>query len=358
MSLENMVKINNTKFKNKKILIIGNTGFVGSWLTITLNLLRANVLGLSLKMKDKKYISNSKEYKKNINTIYTDIRNLTSSFKKIKKFKPEIVFHLASQPLVIESYLDIKNTFEVNVLGTVEIFKKLSKIKSIKQIIVFTSDKVYKNSESFFLNESSPLGGLDPYSSSKSCQDIISASFFNSIFNKKINMCIVRSGNLIGGGDWAKHRLIPDFFKSIMMKEKLVIRNPKAVRPWLHILDLINGMLKIIIKRKKIGTKSVFPINFAPNKKSHISVSKIINKINKINNKGQIKFIKKRSSHYESKVLLLSALKAKKELNWKPLLKIDKSLELTSNYYNAFIKKKANTYKITSDQIKNFFIIS
>jgi len=350
-----MVKINNKKFKNKKILILGNTGFVGSWLSITLNLLKANILGLSLKMKDKKYISNSKEYKKNINTIYKDIRDLGPTIKKIKKFNPEIVLHLASQPLVIESYKDIKNTFEINVMGTVEILRQLLKIKSIKQIIIFTSDKVYQNSGSTFLNETSPLGGLDPYSSSKSCQDIISTSFFNSIYNKKINMCIVRSGNLIGGGDWAKHRLIPDFFKSILTRKKLIIRNPKAVRPWLHILDLINGMLKIIIKREKIGRKKIFAINFAPNKKSHVNVTKIINKIN---NKTRIKFSKKRSPLYENKILLLSASKAKNELNWKPLLKIDKSLELTTNYYNLILQKKGNGYKIVSDQIKKFFNIT
>ena len=173
------------KINKKKIFITGNTGFVGSWLSIMLTFFGAKILGFSLKKKDKKFISNHVQFKKNIQTIYSDINLIDKYKKRIKRFNPQIVIHLASQPLVLESYKDPKKTFLTNIMGTVNLFETLKEIKSIKKIIIFTSDKVYRNLNGKILNENSSLGGIDPYSSSKSCQDIISTTYKSSIYKKK-----------------------------------------------------------------------------------------------------------------------------------------------------------------------------
>ena len=165
------------KFTGKRILITGNTGFVGSWLAVLLYLLGAKILGYSLKKKDKRFLSNTSEFKKKIKTIYSDINNFDKNLNKIKKFKPQIVIHLASQPLVLESYINTRKTYATNIMGTVNFFETIKKINNISKVIVFTSDKVYRNLEGKILSEKSNLGGIDPYSASKSCQDIISNSY-------------------------------------------------------------------------------------------------------------------------------------------------------------------------------------
>ena len=239
------------KINKKKIFITGNTGFVGSWLSIMLTFFGAKILGFSLKKKDKKFISNYAQFKKNIKTIYSDINLINKHKKKIKKFNPQIVIHLASQPLVLESYKDTKKTYLTNIMGTVNLFETLKEIKSIKKIIVFTSDKVYQNLDGKILNENSSLGGIDPYSSSKSCQDIISTTYKSSIYRKKIEIIILRAGNIIGGGDWNKYRIIPDIFKCLYSSKKIYIRNPYAIRPWQHIFDILNFFILAITKKTK-----------------------------------------------------------------------------------------------------------
>ena len=172
-------------FKGKKILITGNSGFVGSYVSLTLSLLGSKILGYSLKKKDNKYLSNFPEYRRRIKTINDDIKNIESYRSTLMRFKPEILIHLASQPLVSESYIQTKNSYETNVMGTVKLFEVAKNLSSLKNIVIFTSDKVYKNLENNNLNENSPLGGEDPYSASKSAQDLISNSYKLSFFKKK-----------------------------------------------------------------------------------------------------------------------------------------------------------------------------
>jgi len=300
------------KINKKKIFITGNTGFVGSWLSIMLTFFGAKILGFSLKKKDKKFISNHVQFKKNIQTIYSDI-NLIDKYKKsIKKFNPQIVIHLASQPLVLESYKNTKKTFLTNIMGTVSLFETLKEIKSIKKIIIFTSDKVYRNLNGKILNENSSLGGIDPYSSSKSCQDIITTTYKSSIYKKKIEIIILRAGNIIGGGDWNKYRIIPDIFRCLYSFKKIQIRNPNAIRPWQHIFEILNFFnLAIIKKTKNSNEPEIF--NIAPNLKSNIKVIKLVSLIKKIGSYRKLKVIIKKKKTIRKFNLKIIKFKCKKK---------------------------------------------
>ena len=351
MNLKQLKKI----FKNKKVFITGNTGFVGSYLSITLSLMNSNLLCYSLKKINHNYLSNFKSYKKKIKTINDDLKNIARHKKAIKEFKPEIVIHLASQPIVKTSYKNPVNTFNTNILGTVNLLETLKDISSVKQILIFTSDKVYKNQNNNRLNENSTLGGTDPYSASKSSQDIIANSYKESFFKKNKNVIIIRAGNIIGGGDWELSRLLPDLFNSVYRNKKIVLRNPWAVRPWQHILDVVNGIIKVLVKKsKKIETKSII-FNIGPNNLSNITVLELIKKIKKNHNNIDINYSIKKINFNESKVLKLSNKLFRKKIGWKQKLNINNSIQLTYNWYNNFYKNKKNIFKYTEDQILDFF---
>ena len=342
-------------FQGKKILITGNSGFVGSYLSLTLYLLGSKILGYSLKKKDNRYLSNFSDYKRKIKTITADIKNIESYQNTIIKFKPDILIHLASQPLVSESYIKTKTNYETNVMGTVKLFEIAKKIKSLKNIMIFTSDKVYKNLEQKSFNESSPLGGEDPYSASKSAQDLISNSYKLSFFKKNKNVFLVRAGNIIGGGDWEKSRLIPDLFLSNLKKKNIYLRNPNAIRPWQHILDVVEGILKLIsVKGKKVSEKS-FTYNIGPKSNKDLKVKNLIQKF--IDNAPyiKIKYKLKNIKFSEKKFLRLSSKLIMKDIKWKSKLNIDDSIKLTSEWYLHFFKNKKQIINFTSQQIELFF---
>jgi len=342
-------------FKGKKILVVGNTGFVGSYLSLTLSLMGSKVIGYSLKKKDKKYLSNTIEYKKKIKTIYDDIKNIEFHLRGIKKFKPDILIHLASQPLVSESYISTKKTYETNILGTVKLFELAKNLKSLKNILIFTSDKVYKNLEKKNLKENSPLGGDDPYSSSKSAQDIISNSYKTSFFEKKKNIFIVRAGNIIGGGDWEKTRLIPDLFISNNKKKNILLRNSNATRPWQHILDITEGILKLIqVKGKKISKKT-FIYNIGPRKNKNLNVKNLIKKFISKSEILKISYNSKKIGFRESKFLNLSSDLIMRDIKWSPKLTLNDTIKLTSDWYEYFFTTRKKMLNFTEKQIKSFF---
>ena len=342
-------------FKGKKILITGNSGFVGSYVSLTLSLLGSKILGYSLKKKDNKYLSNFPEYKRKIKTINDDIKNIESYRSTLIRFKPEILIHLASQPLVSESYIHTKNSYETNVMGTVKLFEVAKKLSSLKNILIFTSDKVYKNLENNNLNENSPLGGEDPYSASKSAQDLISNSYKLSFFKKKKNVFLIRAGNIIGGGDWEKTRLIPDLFLSNFKKKNIYLRNPNATRPWQHILDVVEGILKVIlVKGKKVSEKSLI-YNIGPKSNKDIKVKLLIKKFIDNSNLIKIKFRFKNIHFKEKKFLRLSSKFIKKDINWQSKLRIEDAIQLTTKWYYEFFKNRKNIFNFTTHQIKIFF---
>ena len=342
-------------FKGKKILITGNSGFVGSYVSLTLSLLGSKILGYSLKKKDNKYLSNFPEYRRRIKTINDDIKNIESYRSTLMRFKPEILIHLASQPLVSESYLQTKNSYETNVMGTVKLFEVAKNLSSLKNIVIFTSDKVYKNLEKNNLNENSPLGGEDPYSASKSAQDLISNSYKLSFFKKNKNVFLIRAGNIIGGGDWEKTRLIPDLFLSNFKKKNIYLRNPNAIRPWQHILDVVEGILKVIlVKGKKVSERSR-TYNIGPKSNKDIKVKLLIKKFIDNSNLIKIKFKFKNIHFKEKKFLRLSSKFIKKDINWQSKLRIKDAIQLTTKWYYEFFKNRKNIFNFTTHQIKIFF---
>ena len=343
-------------FKNKRILITGNTGFVGSYLCLTLKLFGARILGFSKKMKDKNYISNNKNFIKCFETIYDDIENINIYKKKIINFKPHIIIHLASQPIVKDSYVKTYSTYKTNVMGIVKLMEVAKDLKLTRNIVVFTSDKVYLDKGNTQLNEKSYIGGEDPYSSSKSSQDIISNSYKLSFFKKSKNIIIIRAGNIIGGGDFQKTRLIPDIYLNGYKNKKIKIRNPFAIRPWQHILDVISGLLSIIsLKQKKIEKKSLI-FNISPISTPNLSVIKLLKKITILNKNKTLKISTMKIKFNETKVLKISSKKIFNLIKWRPRLTLNKSIILTDDWYkNIILEKKKDNLNFTLNQIKRYY---
>jgi CDP-glucose 4,6-dehydratase len=345
-------------WKNKKVFLTGHTGFKGSWFSILLNLLGAKVVGYSLKPDKKLSLFYLANLNKEINaSIIGDIRDCVKLKKSIVKFRPDFIVHMAAQSLVRESYINPKYTYEVNTIGTVNILNILNEINFIKSALIVTTDKVYCNyNQKKFYKENDVLGGLDPYSNSKSCAELAVNSYKHSFFKKKnIFIGTARAGNVIGGGDFSADRILPDYFRSLFKTKNLILRSPNSTRPWQHVLDPLYGYLLLLMKlyKKKITSDS---FNFGPNKSSNRSVNDVINLVNKDFN-NSVKVIKNNNSsknYYESKILMLNSDKSKKILNWQPKYNLEQSIKLTSFWFKELLAKK-NILKVTQKQIMNYF---
>ena len=343
-------------FKKKKIFITGHTGFKGSWLTYILYLSGARIMGYSLKPKNKYDNFYLFGLDKKIKSYYGDVRDESNLKSKIQKFKPDIIFHLAAQSLVKDSYKNPKFTFTTNILGTLNILEIIKDIKSIKSALIVTSDKCYRNYEKKEgYSEADELGGQDPYSASKAAAENIFYSYRKSFYQSKINTGVVsaRAGNVIGGGDWSKDRIIPDFIRSVILNKKFILRSPKATRPWQHIFDLLNGYL---ILSKKIYNNNEYngSWNFGPNK-SHVTVQDIIFRLIKIMNIKKKILIKSDKKYKEAGLLSLKINKSKKFLKWKPKLSLVETIKMTAAWYQYYINDKKNIDKYSKKQVENYF---
>jgi CDP-glucose 4,6-dehydratase len=346
-------------WKGKKIFLTGHTGFKGSWFSILLSLLDAKVAGYSLKPNTNPNLYDLGKLNKKIHkNIFGDIRDYNKLKKSIKNFSPDFVVHMAAQPLVRESYVSPKYTYEVNTLGTINILNILNELNFIKSSLIITTDKVYANNDKKnYYQENNLLGGLDPYSNSKSCAELAVNSYNHSFFKEKqIFVATARAGNVIGGGDFSKDRILPDFFRSLLKNKELILRSPNSIRPWQHVIDPLYGYLLLLMalhKKQKIISNS---FNFGPNKSDNKSVNDVINLINKDFN-NSVKVIKKADSlknYHESKILMLNSDKSKKILNWQTKYNFEQSIKLTSFWFKEFLAKK-NILKVTQNQIINYF---
>ena len=354
------MKLNNF-YKNKKILITGHTGFKGSWLSQILIYFGAKISGYSLEPNTKPSLFKALNLNKKINHNIGDIRDY-KNFKKIFiKEKPEIVFHLAAQPLIRDSYDDPLYTFETNIIGTANILQAIKETESVKSAVIITTDKVYKDKNWIYpYKENDELGGYDPYSSSKAGAEIITDSYIKSFFNPKdynkkhkTLIASARAGNVIGGGDWQKDRLIPDTIRAIFEKKKeIIIRNPNSIRPWQYVLEPLYGYM-LLAKRLYNGERKFSGAwNFGPDNKSFLTVKKLIEKSLSILEKGSY-IIKKDKNKHEADLLRLDISKAKSVLSWQPVYDIDTTLQFTFDWYKSFYNKE-DIINLTNKQIGLF----
>lgn len=361
--MESVVKVMNSLdifdgiFKDKNILVTGHTGFKGSWLSIWLNGLGANVIGYALDPKTE----NDNFVVTNLTEKITDIRGDIRDYGKLKsvfhQYKPEIVFHLAAQPLVRLSYKEPRETYETNVMGTVNLCEAVRQTDSVRVVVNITSDKCYENKEWIWgYRENDPMGGYDPYSSSKGCAELVASAYRRSFFNPdefenhKVALASVRAGNVIGGGDWSEDRLITDCIKSIKNNKIIEIRSPKAVRPWQHVLEPLSGYLLLASKLYTEPRKYVGAWNFGPEDHSIITVGDLVEKL--ISKWGYGSWIDRslNKEPHEAQLLKLDISKAIYYLGWKPRLTIDKTIEFIVDWY----KKDKINYEFDVKQIKQF----
>ena len=339
-------------YKNKKILITGHTGFKGSWLLKILDTYNADITGYSLKPPTHPNLYETLNI--NITDINADIRDYDNLFNVMKETQPEIVIHMAAQPIVLEGYNNPKKTYETNINGTINICESIRKTGSVKSFINVTTDKVYENKETQkHYNEEDKLNGYDPYSNSKSCSDIITQSYYKSFFKEiGISASTIRSGNVIGGGDFAPERIIPDCIKAGLKNETIKIRNPNSIRPYQHVLEPLNLYLKVAMEQYK-KQKYSGAYNIGPNKEDCISTENLVKIFCKYW-KENLKYAKNNiNGPYEAKYLQLDSTKIKKIFNWKPTWNIEKSIEKTVEWAKAF-QKNPDTNSILTKQIEEF----
>lgn len=356
-----MIDAFNNFYRGKRILVTGHTGFKGSWLSIWLHELGAEVFGVALdpySEKDNFVLSGIG------NKIEADIRADICDGDKMKELfascRPEFVFHLAAQPLVRLSYEIPVETYRTNVMGTINIMEAIRATDSVRVGVMVTTDKCYDNKEQLrAYNENDPFGGYDPYSSSKGACEIAIQSWRRSFFNpddygKKhhVSLASVRAGNVIGGGDWAKDRIIPDCIRSLEAGNPIEVRSPKAVRPWEHVLEPLSGYMLLAQKMWYSPTEYCEGWNFGPDQDGTLTVWEVANAMVKSFGYGELKDVSDPDALHEAKLLMLDITKAKSRLGWQPRLDAIQAVELTADWYKRY--RKEDVYTLCVDEIQKF----
>ena len=341
-------------------MVTGHTGFKGSWLSIWLHELGANVIGYALNPHtDKDNFVVSKLTEKIID-VRGDIRDRKKLQAVFEKYQPEFVFHLAAQPLVRYSYEEPVETYDVNVMGSIYIMEAFKKCKSARYAVMITTDKCYENKEQIWgYKEIDPLGGYDPYSSSKGACEIAIQSYRNSFFNPLTYnshgkaIASARAGNVIGGGDWAQDRIVPDLIRAFESKIALEIRNPSATRPWQHVLEPLSGYLLLGQKLAEDPVRYATSWNFGPEFELNKTVWEIVSNINEVLNDLIIRDVSGNTQgKHEAKLLYLDITKAKTQLGWVPTLSLEKTINMTVDWYKKY--NQYDGYELCLAQIKEF----
>ena len=347
-------------WRDKKVFLTGHTGFKGSWLSLWLQSLGSKVTGYALDPTSAHNLFEIAEVTKHMRSIIGDIRDLDALKKAMKETNPDIVIHMAAQPLVRYSYSNPVETYATNVMGTVHVLEAARENNNVKAILNVTSDKCYDNKEvNRGYKEDEPMGGFDPYSNSKGCAELVTSAYRNSFFNIEkykehgVALGTGRAGNVIGGGDWAEDRLVPDLFRAFINKKSVVIRNPNAIRPWQHVLEPLRGYLILSEKLYNEGPPFAESFNFGPYESDAKSVEYIANYLVNLWQNGAAWSHDKSEQPHEANYLKLDIHKAKDHLGWEPYLNLDEALQYTFDWYRAY-EKKENMHAMTMKQINDY----
>ena len=347
-------------YRNRTVLITGHTGFKGSWLSLWLHHLGSNVVGYALEPPTQPSLFELCDLNTKITSIDGDVRDFGHLKNAIQKYRPEIIFHLAAQALVRRSYSDPLETYSTNVMGTVHLLEAVRQIGGVRVIINVTSDKCYENREWVWgYRENDPMGGRDPYSSSKGCAELITTAYTKSYFDPEhfekngVSLASVRSGNVIGGGDWAGDRLLPDCMKALMENRPIVIRYPDAVRPWQHVLEPLFGYLLLAQLLYQDGPTFSGAWNFGPEDSSAKPVRWIVERIVEVWGGNACWEIDRNVHPYEAHTLKLDCSKAKTKLGWYPQWDLETSLKNTIEWYRAYCNHE-DLFMETKRQIKDY----
>ncbi len=346
MNLKSLGSIPDPAFwRNKKVFITGHTGFKGSWLALWLHSLGAQVTGYALKPPTDPSLFDLARVGDLLSSILADIRDLGTLKEKIGQAQPEIVIHMAAQPIVRDSYENPVETYSANVMGTVHLLEAVRKCPGVKSVINVTTDKCYENREWVWgYRENEPLGGYDPYSNSKACSELVTASFRDSFFNGQnysshgVALASARSGNVIGGGDWANDRLVPDCIRSLLRGEKIRIRNPLATRPWQHVLEPLGGYLLLAQKLYEKGPDFAEAWNFGPEDSDARPVEWIVKEICSRWGEGTGYEFDRGDQPHEARYLKLDWSKAKSRLGWRPRWNLERAMDKVLEWVRAYRK--------------------
>lgn len=352
--------INKEFWNGKKVFVTGHTGFKGSWLSLWLSFLGANITGYALKPPTHPSLFELCNINQLVTSVIGDIRDSEHLMQVVQKIQPEIIIHMAAQPLVRDSYKNPVDTYAINVMGTVNVLEAVRHCKSAKAVVNVTTDKCYNNKEWVWgYRENEPMGGYDPYSNSKACSELVTSSYRNSFFNSDdyakhgVAIASARAGNVIGGGDWAADRLIPDCINALLNNEKVMIRNPNAIRPWQHVLEPLSGYLMLAQALYEEGTSFAEGWNFGPEDNDAKPVEWIVQKMCKHWGEGAAYQVDSGIHPHEAHYLKLDCSKAKMRLNWYPKWNLEYILESIIDWVQAY-NKKADMRRVCLSQINDY----
>ncbi len=345
----------NEYFKGKRVFVTGHTGFKGAWLSWWLLQLGAQVKGYALSPYTSDDVFVVTDLGKHIQSILADIRDADAIFAAVNAFQPDIVIHMAAQPLVRLSYADPVLTYETNVMGTMNVLEAVRKCDSVRVFLNVTTDKCYENTTKLGgYCEGDPLGGYDPYSSSKACSEILTSAYQRSYFQNGTLILSARAGNVIGGGDWCRDRIVPDCIRSLVNKKTILVRSPQAIRPWQHVLEPLSGYLSVISRSDLDRRIPSGAWNFGPDPEDTLTVSQLVEHIIKAWGSGDWKDSSTTNQPHEAAYLTLNCDKARQLLHWAPALTQVESINLAVEWYKAWSIDRSIMKSFTMDQIEQY----
>lgn len=343
-------------WSGRRVFVTGHTGFKGAWLSLWLQQLGCETNGFALEPPTDPCLFMSAGVARGMNDLRGDVRDVLALSTALKRAKPEIVFHLAAQPLVRTSYAQPVETFVTNVLGTVHLLEAVRHVPSVRSVVVVTSDKCYENREwPWGYRETEPLGGHDPYSASKACAELATAAYRRS-FLAHIGVGTVRAGNVLGGGDWAVDRIVPDAIRAFARQETLIVRRPNAVRPWQHVLEPLGGYLTLAERLHAEPAEWSGAWNFGPRDDHAVPVSQLLDLLRKHWGRGSWRTTLSASDPHEANLLRLDCSQARARLGWKPALTLDETIAMTARWYRQATSGAsiAAVRRLTLAQIKQY----